>query len=200
MVASLVLALAALPGCGGALTPPPPPLRPEPASTSATDTTPTDCDPIEPGSEEPRKTYLQRAPAIDEAEKLAREGVTELQAAENVEVDASARAAGIGRAVDLFITALLADPYNVNATYNLAAAYARIDRPQCSINMLERLIHMRDHASREDDVKAKLDRLLGRNRQSLDPDFNAMRADPRFRQMIEDMCANSTDPECGRGT
>ena len=39
-------------------------------------------------------------------------------------------------AVEHLITALRADPYNVTATYNLAAAYARIGRKQCAINLL----------------------------------------------------------------
>ena len=157
---------------------------------------PADCQPVEPGSEEPRKAFGQRS--ISEAEMLSQAAVGDLQSAENAEMDRDERVAVISRAVDQLITALLADPYNVNATYNLAAAYARIERPQCAINMLERMILMRDHPSRQADVSAKLDRLLGRT-QSLDPDFNAMRGDARFRRMIEKMCEGSSDAACVLG-
>jgi hypothetical protein len=103
-------------------------------------------------------------------------------------------------AVDGFITALLADPYNVNATYNLAAAYARVGRGQCAINLLTRLIQMRDHASRKEEVESKLDRLLGRKKTTLDPDFAQMRDDQRFRGLIAKMCEGSNDPACVFGS
>jgi hypothetical protein len=85
------------------------------------------------------------------------------------------------------LSALNADPYNVHATYNLAAAYARINRKQCSLNLLERLILMRDHHSRKVEVGQKLDRLLGRNKTPLDPDFNDLRQDKRFGCLINNM-------------
>lgn len=182
--------------CGGANTPAPPPLRPAPTDQAIDDQRPTDCQPVEPGSEDPRKTFQQRS--ITEAENLAQIAVGDLRAAQSVELDSDTRVGMISRAVDQLITALLADPYNVNATYNLAAAYARIDRPQCAINLLERLILMRHHPSRQAEVAAKLDRLLGRS-QALDPDFNNMRGDARFRRMIEKMCEGSDDPACVLG-
>ena len=55
---------------------------------------------------------------------------------------------------------------------------------------------MREHPSRQDFVEDKLDRLLGRNKQSLDPDFNDMRDDVRFRTLIERMCERDRDPNC----
>ena len=193
----VILAIAALSaGCGGANTPAPPPLRPAPVEQDLSALPPTDCQPVEPGSEEPRKSFQQRS--IAEAESLSQVAVGDLRAAESVELDSDTRVGMISRAVDQLITALLADPYNVNATYNLAAAYARIDRPQCAINLLERLILMRDHPSRQAEVSAKLDRLLGRS-QGLDPDFNDMRGDARFRRMIEKMCEGSDDPACVTG-
>jgi hypothetical protein len=192
----LVLLITASGGaCSGAGSPPPPPLRPTP-DDRADAGRPTDCQPVEPGSEDPRKTFGQRS--IAEAEMLSQAAVGTLQSAENPDMDAGERVALIGAAVDQLITALLADPYNVNATYNLAAAYARIERPQCAINLLERMILMRDHPSRAHEVSAKLDRLLGRT-QSLDPDFNAMRGDARFRRMIEKMCEGSSDAACVLG-
>lgn len=187
--------------CGGAeeIAPPPPPLRPKPVEVAkarhaqAKD----DCEVTDPADEDPAKAFGQRS--IPEAEKLAQQGVANLKAASTKEVDPQTRESLVTDAVQLFITALLADPYNVTSTYYLAAAYGRIGRVQCSINLLKRLLQMRDHASRKEDVAEKLDMLLGRNRQALDPDFNDMRNDVRFRTMIERMCEHEKDKDCVLG-
>lgn len=194
--------LTILAACGGVPHPTaaPPPLRPKPiVQKDVVKTTPTqtDCPPTDPNRQLPAKTYNERS--IPEAQKLAAEGLSKLQAAEG-NADKASREKLITDAVDTFITALLADPYNVNATYNLAAAYARIGRKQCSVNLLERLLQMRNHASRSVDVEAKIDRLLGRKKAALDPDFNDMRADARFRTLIEKMCDGSSDPACVFGS
>ncbi len=194
--ASLLLVLLASCG-GGKLTPPPAPLRPvakpvdKPPPVAAR---PADCDPTDPAEKEPSKSFAQRS--IPEAERLAREGDEFLKQAQTDGIDRATREALIEDAVKGLITALLADPYNVLATYKLAAAYARIDRKQCSINLLERLLNMRDHESRKAQVEARLDQLLGRNRQPLDPDFSDMRGDRRFRDLIARMCEGSADPAC----
>jgi hypothetical protein len=109
-----------------------------------------------------------------------------LRAAEQRGVPEPERERLITSAVERFITALLADPYNVHATYNLAAAYARIDRFQCALDLLARLEALRRLTSQTAKVEAKLDRLLGRGRYggNLDPDFNAMRDDERFRELV----------------
>lgn len=172
----------------GPVTAPPPPLRPKalpppPPPPAAR----TDCDPSGPGSTSDAVTYAQRQPRIDEAQKLANAAVANLQAAEGAELDPATRERFLTDAVDGFLNALNADPYNVHATYNLAAAYARINRQQCSLNMLERLILMRDHHSRKTEVGQKLDRLLGRNKTPLDPDFNDLRQDKRFGCLINNM-------------
>ncbi|MEZ4359377.1 MAG: hypothetical protein R3B48_04295 [Kofleriaceae bacterium] len=180
-------------GCGGKLTPPPPPLRPkaEPEQTTVPrDQTRTDCDPTDHNREEPSRAFDERSP--DEAADLARDGLLQLQVAEK-EGDRAIREDAITKAVNLFITALLADPYNVTATYNLAAAYARINRIQCSLNLLERLFAMQEHHSRREQVADAINRLLGRVGKNVDPDFNDMRADPRFRSMISAMCGNARD-------
>ena len=52
---------------------------------------------------------------------------------------------------------------------------------------------MQEHHSRKDEVAASINRLLGRVGKNVDPDFNEMRSDPRFRQMIANMCGNSRD-------
>jgi len=192
----VVIAAAILVGLAGAagmackkktpLTPPPAPLRPKPIVDNEIDTAPTrtDCDPTFTTQQEPARTYAERKPRIEEAASLAAKGLANLQAAEGGSLDDRSREDMITDAVDLFLKALAADPYNVNATYNLAAAYARIKRRQCALNMLDRLILMRDHESRQDEVKAKLDRLLGRNGVSIDPDFNDLRDDDTFGCLI----------------
>jgi hypothetical protein len=200
LLASLAFTVAA--ACGGASHPtaPPPPLRPKPIPQKVAPkgpSTPDDCAPTDPAKELPAKAFAQRS--IVEAQKLAADALAKLQSAEG-NADKPSREKAITDAVDEFITALLADPYNVKATYNLAAADARIGRKQCAVNMLVRLLQMKTHASRAADVDAAIDRLLGRKKAGLDPDFNEMRADARFRALIEKMCEGSADPACVFGS
>ena len=178
---------------------PPPPLRPEPEPERDTTSrnTRTDCDPADPEHEPAALAYDERSP--DEAQDMADEGVGKLREAESGDMLQSRRESLVTEAVYKFINALQADPYNVRATYNLAAAYARIGRRQCAVNMLTRMIHMRKHASRKAEVEKSLDRLLGRGNATLDPDFNDMRSDDRFRSMIRNMCDGTNDPSCVRG-
>jgi hypothetical protein len=198
LVAFVVVCASAC-GGGGELKPPPPPLRPKPIDVDrprqaqAKD----DCEVTDPADEDPAKTFQQRS--VPEAEKLAQTGLANLKAAIGKDIDQSTRESLITDSVDLFVTALLADPYNVTATYHLAGAYGRIGRVQCSINLLKRMLQMKDHASHKDDVEDKLDQLLGRNKQPLDPDFNDMRDDVRFRTLIERMCERDKDKDCVLG-
>jgi hypothetical protein len=192
------LALAA--GCRGKpeLTTPPPPLRPEaePLPPKVTTVVPRDCDPIDADHESKAKAFGERS--IPEGMRLAESGRANLRAAQSAEVSRLTREDLITQAVDTFITALRADPYNVEATYSLAAAYATIGRPQCSINLLTRMLQMRSHDSKRTDVAKHLDRLLGR-KQALDPDFAEMRKDERFRVLIEKMCEGTNDANCVYG-
>lgn len=172
------------------LTTPPPPLRPE-AEPVKTRFVQKDCEVTE--HELAPITFDERS--IPESSRLTEQARTELKTAESAEVDKLTREQYISDAVGNLLTALAADPYNVNATYTLAAAYARIGRTQCSINLLTRLLQMRTHASKSDAVEKNLDRLLGR-KQPLDPDFADMRADERFRTLIRRMCEGTNDPNC----
>jgi hypothetical protein len=191
--ALLVAALATatvLGGCKHApvVTPPPPPLRPQPLPPPPPKTaTRTDCDPPKLGAAEQPMTYAERAPRLQEAQALAVEGTNQLKGAEGADLDQKSREQMITDAVATLIAALAADPYNVHATYNLAAAYARINRKQCALNLLDRLIQMRDHASRKVEVSQKLDRLLGRNGVALDSDFRDLRQNETFGCLISNI-------------
>ena len=189
-------------GCGpkGELTPPPAPLRPPPEPVVETKPVSKDCDPIDPDDELKPMAFDERS--ITEAQKLADQARAELKTAESAEVAGATREQYITDAVEHLITALRADPYNVPATYALAAAYARIGRKQCSLNMLTRLLQMRPHPSKRPEGEVQLERLLGR-KGALDPDFSQMRADDRFRTLIQKMCDGTNDPNCvfgARGT
>lgn len=195
---SLSLLFVLLVGCGskGELTPPPAPLRPPPEPVVETKPVSKDCDPIDPDDELKAISFDERS--IPEGMKLAEQARAELKTAESAEVAGATREQYITDAVEHFITALRADPYNVQATYGLAGAYARIGRKQCSLNMLTRLLQMRPHPSKRPDVELMLDRLLGR-KGALDPDFSSMRADDRFRALIQKMCDGTNDPNCVYG-
>lgn len=177
------------------VTPPPPPLRPEPTPKPQV-TVAKDCEPTDPAAELKPIAFDQRS--IPEGQRLADQAYGNLKAANSAEVDRMTREQYQTSAVNDFITALSADPYNVKATYGLAAAYAKIGRKQCSINLLTRLLQMRPHPSKKGEVEHFIDQLLGR-KQPLDPDFSDMRRDNRFRELIAKMCADTNDPNCVYG-
>ena len=179
------------------ITTPPPPLRPEPEPLpDSGKKQQKDCEILAPEEESKPITFDQRA--ITESMKLSDAARTNLKLAESAEIERVQREDYITAAVRDLITALRGDPYNVSATYSLARAYARIDRPQCSMNLLTRLLQMRTHPSKRGDVEAHLDMLLGR-KQALDPDFATMRRDDRFRELIKKMCEGTNDPNCVYG-
>jgi hypothetical protein len=191
VLASLALAVTSsfAAGCKSRppVTPPPPPLRPEPVAKPAAVAVKTDCDPPDPAMMPDAKTYAERAPRIQEAQRLSEEGLAKLQAAEGSSLDPASREQLITDAVTSFLDSLSADPYNVNSTYNLAAAYARIGRRQCAYNLLDRLVQMKNHASRTAEVNQKFDRLLGRNKTPLDPDFRELRSQQTFDCIINNI-------------
>jgi len=180
------------------ITAPPPPLRPEVEAAPPTKTqiTQKDCEPIDPEHELKPIAFDERS--IPEGIKLAEQGKAKLRTAQSAEVTRQTREDMVTQAVDDLITALRADPYNVEATYSLAAAYATIGRRQCTINLLTRLLQMRPHPSKHADVEAHLDKLLGR-KQPLDPDFSDMRKDQQFRDLIAKMCEGTNDANCVYG-
>lgn len=177
------------------ITAPPPPLRPEPEPKPEV-TTQRDCDATDPAAELKPISFDQRS--IPEGMRLADQGYAKLNSAKATEIDRLTREQYQTDAVTDFLTALAADPYNVRATYGLAAAYAVIGRKQCSINLLTRILQMRTHPSKKADVEGAIDKLLGR-RQALDPDFSDMRRDSRFRELIAKMCEGTNDASCVYG-
>ncbi len=169
----------------GPIPPAPPPHRPEPIKVEKPKPQATDCPKTDIEAQAPAVPYAQRS--IAESANLANEAVKELKRAYTEGLDRTEREELITEAVKTFLTALAADPYNVHATYNLAAIYARIGRRQCSLNLLERLLLLRKLPSQQAAVEVKLDRLLGQDRYKgqLDPDFNDLRDDPDFRELVK---------------
>lgn len=194
---ALLIALVMI-GCHGKqeLTPPPAPLRPAPEAAAPTTREQKDCEPTDPQAELKPMTFDQRS--IPEGTRLADEGYASLNSSRSAEIDRITREQQITDAVNAFITSLAADPYNVKATYGLAAAYARVGRKQCSINLLTRILQMRPHYSKHAEVETHIDHLLGR-KQILDPDFADMRRDERFRTLISKMCEGTNDANCVYG-
>ncbi|HEU5059238.1 MAG TPA: hypothetical protein VFU21_22050 [Kofleriaceae bacterium] len=188
-ILSVVLGGAFSAACGGGGTKvkaAPPPLRPEPRKTAPPpQVSRDDCEPVSPSEGPAPLSYAERS--VEEAENLANQGFGMLQQAGAGGGDPAGGEQMLEQAVHRFITALLADPYNVHATYNLAAAYARIGRAQCAVNLLARLVPLRKLPSQSARVEEKLDRLLGRKgyKGRLDPDFFDLRDDPRFRELVK---------------
>jgi len=180
------------------LTAPPPPLRPEAEATSAKQQAAMqkDCEPVDNDHEGKPLSFDERS--IPESNRLAEQAKAKLRTAQSAEVTRTTREDMVTKAVGDFITALAADPYNVDATYGLAASYATIGRRQCTINLLTRLLQLRQHPSKHAEVEQHLDKLLGR-KQVLDPDFAEMRMDERFRSLIQKMCEGTNDPNCVYG-
>lgn len=72
--------------------------------------------------------------------------------------------------------ALAADPYNVAATYDLAALYGRVGAAQCRVNLVVRIAELDRLPSQHDAAAQRLDRILGRNKQVASPDFDGLPA------------------------
>jgi len=194
---ALLVVFTLLAGCHekDEISPPPPPLRPDPQPKENVAVA-KDCAPTDPASEPKAMPFDERS--IPEGMRLADQAYSKFTASNNAEVDRMTREQYVTDAVNDFITALVADPYNVKATYGLAAVYAKIGRKQCSVNLLTRLLQMKPHWSKKVEVEKYIDKLLGR-KQVLDADFADMRRDNRFRELIMKMCADTNDPNCVYG-
>jgi hypothetical protein len=200
MLKHLLFASLCLVGAAGChekqeVTAPPAPLRPEPEPKPDSSVA-KDCEPTDPSMELKPLGFDERS--IPEGQRLADQAYATLNSANSAEVDRLTREQYQTDAVRDFLTALAADPYNVKATYGLAAAYAKIGRKQCSINFLTRMLQMRPHPSKKAEVESYIDKLLGR-KQALDPDFAEMRRDRGFRELIAKMCDGTNDPNCVYG-
>lgn len=188
----LTAVLAALPaGCAknAVVEPAAEPRRPEPRGVEVTAERAerVDCEAWQAANLPGSWTYDQRV--VSQGENLANDGFDLLKESEKSSLPRPQRESLISEAVDRFILALRSDPYNVHATYNLAAAYARIGREQCSVNLLGRLIALRLLPSQKEAVDAKVDRLLGRGsyKGNMDPDFYQLRGDSRFLKVVKDL-------------
>lgn len=173
-------------GCGGpSYVAAKDPARPEPkpvkAKVAEVVEEPTDCAPQDPEKGPPPKVYGDRV--IELGDSLAAQGLQLLLQSEERSRGVADNQAKLAAAVEKFQEALAADPYNVKATYNLAAAYGRIGRTQCSLNLLARLVEMAAFPSQKEAIQEVGDRLLGRGKKwsgRPDPDFEDMRANPKF--------------------
>jgi hypothetical protein len=146
---------------------------------------PADCDPVAPDAGQPPRPYKDLK--IREGETLAVEARKILFESER-NIPPEDVASKIEAAVARFHDALSADPYNVIATYNLAAAYARIGRNQCAMNLLARLVAMKDFHSRKASIDLRKDALFGRGKRRAkgpDPDFSGLRGRPDFEAIVK---------------
>ncbi len=158
---------------------------------------PDDCEPIEPRTGPPAKPANERS--TEEGEAYASQGLRMLIDAEKQDKPYAEVTTLIEGSVQKFLTSLAADPLNVKATYNLAAAYARIGRNQCALNLLARLVVMKDFPSRRTSgvpvkgaysVAETFDRMMGRGKKwngKPDPDFDNLRQNPKFRELVKGM-------------
>jgi len=176
--------------CGGAAKnkPADTPLRPPTVSVAPTPPPPTgpapiaDCAVVEPTQGPPPKSYKDLS--ITEAEAYAKQGLDIQIRSEKIGLPDQEWRGMLKQATDKYFTALAADPYNVRATYNLAAAYGRIGRCACAENLLARLNAMKGWASVKgsvDDAGDRLNGRAGRWKDRPDPDFDRCRTDERFR-------------------
>jgi hypothetical protein len=146
---------------------------------------PEDCDPMAPDQGPPPKSVSKKD--AGEAQKIATEGLHNLVAAEKQDKPASEVASLIEQSVQQFLQALSIDPLNVRATYNLSAAYARIGRTQCAVNLVARLVAMSKLGIRKSECGDAFDRIWGSGgkwKGNPDPDFQYLRTDKRLTDLV----------------
>lgn len=81
---------------------------------------------------------------------------TTLQGPPSAPVTTSREVSLVVRAIDLYRDALLVDPYNADATLNLALAYDAVLRKGCALAMLRRLDELATHPVLEVEAKPQL--------------------------------------------
>ncbi len=167
-------------GCGGAQERVPP-RRPVALHDGANSQ---DCQPVTVDKQPIALRYSERR--INESENLTRKATRSLRRSQKKNVD---RNEAFASGVTLLVTALAADPYNVHATYSLAASYAQIGRHQCSLNLLQRLKHLRLLRSYQKSVDGKFDQLLGRRsyKNKRDKAFDSLRQVDGYRQFTRNL-------------
>jgi hypothetical protein len=189
---SLMLVLLAAACGGGHQKPVDAPLRPPTTAVAPPPPPPTapaaigDCAVVEPTQGPPPKSYKELS--VTEAEAYASQGLKIQIESEKIGLPAQDARAMLKQATDKYFTALAADPYNVKATYNLGAAYGRIGRCTCAVNLLARLNAMKGWGSVKASVDDAGDRLHGRAgkwKDRPDPDFDRCRSDERFRAVAK---------------
>jgi hypothetical protein len=183
-------ALFLLAGCpkAGPVPPAEKPRRPEAKPRKVKKKAPNDCKPTVIEESPAAVPFKQRV--VVESENLSKKGIALIRDANKEGIGPAEREAMIIEGVEDLLTSLKADPYNVDATYTLAATYAKIGRAQCAINLLERLALLRKLASHRPNVEKKVDRLIGRGKKTpLDPAFDDIRADEPFRDVVEKLVA-----------
>jgi hypothetical protein len=184
----MLVVLAAACGGGGRQKPADAPLRPPTTALTPAAPPPTapaaigDCAVVEPSQGPPPKSYKDLS--VTEAEAYAKQGLEIQVRSEKIGLPEQEWRGMLKQASDKYFTALAADPYNVKATYNLAAAYGRIGRCTCAENLLARLNAMKAWGSVKvavDDAGDRLNGRAGKWKDRPDPDLDRCRTDERFR-------------------
>ncbi len=167
-----------------------PPFRPDatalPAKVVEEIGPPEDCPAADPSTGAPAKVYKDRS--IDEGASYADAGLKIQKQSEDSGKATQERNDLLQAAIEKYITALAADPYNVKATYNLSTAYARVGRGQCALNLLGRLVAMKDWPSQKSQIDDCADRIFGRGKKwkdNADPDFDKLRTNDKFRNLVK---------------
>ena len=92
------------------------------------------------------------------SQRLARQGADSVTAA-TTQKDPVAQASGISVGIDRFGAALTKDPYNADATLELALAYDRVYRKGCALKLLARIASLETHPKFRAAAKQVADRV-----------------------------------------
>jgi hypothetical protein len=126
--------------------------RPKPGEVAAAPEIPWDetCDSKffeKPSTAKPRRTVVQEhVTAANQA----------LAASDADDVSGKQKSSLVITAIDEYKQALVEDPYDVEATYGLAVAYATVYKKKCALDLINRLVALRAHPSYEADAKRLL--------------------------------------------